>query len=568
MSHEPFIHDAAAFLPVSMPGGVEISDVEAKYAALFAEVIWDGLITPEKRQQLRTAAEIFGLASERARQIEDGLLVAHRERHRIAVVEQNDDDTTVRVDARDRDARGKSIAPLAPADDQRVAMLQARVAALESQSKELQSRDEELRHENERLEQLVERLRHALTATTEDLEAANARAAGGDVPTTAKGVQALARDDAAPAGARGFRSRRSISVPPPPPAEAAPAVVLNERRDEPTELHRQLRERPRDADILRVLFRSLQRSDDADRRWCIAHALVYLGKANDQERAMYSAHADAGLVRPTRAVNEDEWYELLFHPDEDHLTGEILAEIAPAVLLGHMTAMRASLAPELIDPALQVDPKQSHEQAVRCLSWAAAALGTKLPPVYVCRDLDITADIVLNPKPTTRLGIRILSGRSTRELAFFAGQHLCWYRKEHLLGKPSASVRRLEDMFVAALSLGNAGLPMTPEIKQRVEPIAATIRPLLGDAGVARLQRYFQRFVEQGGRTNLVRWLQSVERTAACTGLLLANDLAAAEAALRADGAPEIESMMDELIVFFTAARCSTLRRRIGIAIG
>jgi hypothetical protein len=115
--------------------------------------------------------------------------------------------------------------------------------------------------------------------------------------------------------------------------------------------------------------------------------------------------------------------------------------------------------------------------------------------------------------------------------------------------------------------IGNPGLPMADEIKQRVEPIARTIAPLLDAVAVEKLRGYFARFVEQGGRTNLHRWLRAADRTAACTGLLLANDLHAAESILKIEDEAQLNDRMDELLVFFSAGRCSLLRRRIGIAI-
>jgi hypothetical protein len=186
----------------------------------------------------------------------------------------------------------------------------------------------------------------------------------------------------------------------------------------------------------------------------------------------------------------------------------------------------------------------------------------------VVPDHPSTAEIVLNPTPSTRIGQRALSGRDTRELAFIAGRHLTWYRREHLLGKPQRSTRRLEDMFLAALMIGNPGLPMTPEVKERVEPIAKTIRPLLDAATVQHLHESFSRFVELGGRTNLSRWFRAVERTAACTGLLLCNDLGAAHRMLQLEEPAKDEEMLDDLILFFTSDRCTQLRKRIGIAVG
>ena len=128
-------------------------------------------------------------------------------------------------------------------------------------------------------------------------------------------------------------------------------------------------------------------------------------------------------------------------------------------------------------------------------------------------------------------------------------------------------MRYLEDCFLAALMIGNPGLPMTSEIKKRVEPIRKTIAPLLDEVAVQRLQGYFARFVEQGGRTNLAERVTAVKRTAACTGLLLANDLYAARDMLAIESPEGLQEQIDELIVFFTAGRCSLLRKRIGLAI-
>jgi len=126
---------------------------------------------------------------------------------------------------------------------------------------------------------------------------------------------------------------------------------------------------------------------------------VFLEDAGARERELYERHRIEGLARPRRALNDDEWRELLLHPEEDQLTGEILAVIAPAVLLGHLTAMRASIHPEVLDPDCRVDPRSSTLQAVRCMDWAAAFLGLATPPLYVCPEHDGSADVVLNPAP-------------------------------------------------------------------------------------------------------------------------------------------------------------------------
>ena len=65
MSEDSFIHDEATFDPVETPSGVELDDAEARYAELFREVIWDGMISAEERDRLNEAAKLFGLTVRR-----------------------------------------------------------------------------------------------------------------------------------------------------------------------------------------------------------------------------------------------------------------------------------------------------------------------------------------------------------------------------------------------------------------------------------------------------------------------------------------------------------------------
>jgi golgin subfamily B member 1 len=347
---------------------------------------------------------------------------------------------------------------------------------------------------------------------------------------------------------------------------ARPRLHSERLRDDPAEIHRCLRSQPRDADLLHALFGALQRGDDLDRRWCIAHALSYLGEANQQELDLYHAHRAEGLIRPTRAVNEDEWFELLSHPDEDLLTSRILAEIAPTMLLGAIPALRESIAPSLVNPEEKVDLQNSTLQAGRCIGWAARILGIDAPTIYASPSWQGTIDMVLTPRPCSRLGGSMLSGRSNAELAFFAGRHLCWYRREHVLARPRQVRRALDDMFLVGLIIGNPGLPLKASIRDRISPMAAAVRKLLDSAAINRLAGLFRDFVAQGGKTNLNDWVVGVERTAACSGLLLCNDLQAAEAAVGLD-TREPQAVMDELVLFHTAGRCTMLRKRIGVAI-
>jgi hypothetical protein len=346
-------------------------------------------------------------------------------------------------------------------------------------------------------------------------------------------------------------------------------AVVEDAEESADELSRRLRSDPRDVASLHGLYRIYGRSGDVDRQWLTARTLVYLDAADEGERTMYAQHRVEGLIKPSASVSGEGW-KLLFHPDEEVLTGQIFAVIVPAVLLGRISALRREKVLTKLDPTRKQDPKASTIQAVRCFSWAASILGLGSPPLYADPDFAGAVEMVPGVPPATRLGKPVLSGRSPLELAFLAGQHLSYFREEHFIRLIVPTIPDLEDLFLAALSIANAGIPLSSEVKRRVSPLALAIEPVLEPSTVDRLRGHFLRFIEEGGRTNLQRWATAAERTAARAGLLLANDLGAARAVFALDArstAESVEGKMDDLLLFCASDRCAKLRTQIGLAL-
>jgi hypothetical protein len=166
----------------------------------------------------------------------------------------------------------------------------------------------------------------------------------------------------------------------------------------------------------------------------------------------------------------------------------------------------------------------------------------------------------------TVLGSRALSGKTPLAHAFLAGRHLSWYRQEHYIKQLFNAVPNLEDLFLAALSMGSPGLPMAEDIKQRVAPLAKAFEPLLAPQQIDALRAGFLRFVEEGGRTNLQRWSAAVEKTACRAGMLLCNDLTVA-AGLLAEEEGSLGELTKDLITFVTSERYFALRGQLGISL-
>jgi hypothetical protein len=487
-------------------GNLHLGRIEGYYEELFAEIIEDGIITSEERARLDRLAESLGLDKGRLQKLEMALQSAYETRQGVRIREEGVEETIT--------APLPSLAsPPAPAARPSVVPLELSsevwVNALERRCTELQARVNELE---------------------KALADAQARAA---VEVDLSNVS-------------------------PPSSGSA---------DDPEELARRLRQDPKDETTLHQFFRLYGKYGDLDRQWLIAQVLAFLNVAKPDELAFFVKHKGQALIRPKAALSSDAWKRLLYHHEEEALVGEIFAVVTPAVLLGRVSALRRDKLLPKLEPTKKQVPDKSTIQAVRCLSWAAAIFAMETPAIYADPDWDGAIDLVPAVPPAIRLGTGILSDKSPTELAFHAGYELALCREEHFVRRLVPQIGDLEEIFLAALSIGNPGLPLNSSTKKMVEPIAKAIEPMLEPVAVDRLRGAFFRFVEYGGRANLLRWANAVDRTATRAGFLLADDLAAVHATVKAEGAPRTQERLDDLVAFATSERYAKLRRQIGIAI-
>ena len=348
----------------------------------------------------------------------------------------------------------------------------------------------------------------------------------------------------------------------------APVSGAAAASDDPEELLRRLRPDPRDPGVLRALYRAFGARGDLDRQWSAAHALVFLGVASAEERALYGSLRTEGLVRPSASLSRESWQRLLVHPDQEPVVGELFAAVLSPVLLGRIAALRRDGTLARLDPATRQVPATSTLTAVRCFAWAGAILGVQVPPLHTDPTAAETVTMVPATAPALRLGKLALSGRAPAELAFLAGEHLAYFRDDAFMRALFHSLTELEDLFLAALAIGNPALPLTAPVRARVTPIAQAIEPLLDPSQKDRLRGGFLRFVEDGGRANLQRWAGAVDATAARAGLLLASDLGAAETVLRLEDPGHVEERIDDLLLFAVGERYAKLRKQLGVAVG
>src|SRR5438445_1550823 len=85
-----FEHEGT-FAKGELTGNLKLGKFEVHYEEIFAEVIEDGIITPEERARLDKAADALGLDRQRLRKLEVALQAAYEARHHVRVREIADE---------------------------------------------------------------------------------------------------------------------------------------------------------------------------------------------------------------------------------------------------------------------------------------------------------------------------------------------------------------------------------------------------------------------------------------------------------------------------------------------
>jgi hypothetical protein len=235
-------------------------------------------------------------------------------------------------------------------------------------------------------------------------------------------------------------------------------------------------------------------------------------------------------------------------------------------LVGRVASLRREKKLPELSELQQQDPKKSTVMAVRALAWAAAVLGMPTPTIYTDVERDVAFAHVPGVPPCSLVGKGALSGRTQLENAFLAARHMTYYRPEHFVKVLCPGVTDLEDLFLAALLVGSPSLPIPSHVRARVAPISSALAPMLDAERRDALREQFKAFVADGGRTNLLRFSDSVDKTACRAGLLLCGDLGSATRLLANEEGPE-GPLRADLLGFLVSERHTQLRRRLGISL-
>ena len=308
-----------------------------------------------------------------------------------------------------------------------------------------------------------------------------------------------------------------------------------------------------------------------DEAWCLAAALAFLRKADQEETQFFEDYRRKDMPQVRGRLDNEQWVKNLFHEEENLYVGKIFEMIAAAALRAKLETLKAKKEMPVLPPQFRQDPATSTVTLARTFGWAAQVLGLPCPLLYVRSDIGGALVAVANDQPTSVAGQTVLTGFSTQDLLFIVGKHLALYRGEHYIKTLFPTVTELTVLLFAGIKLVAPDTPSPPDIDKQIMATAQTLRTYIQPMQLEGLRMVVKKFLAEGAKANIKRWVQTVEITATRSGLLLCGDMEIAKKIIAAEpqqpGDLTAQEKVKELLLFSVSPQYHALRKVLGLEI-
>jgi tetratricopeptide (TPR) repeat protein len=321
----------------------------------------------------------------------------------------------------------------------------------------------------------------------------------------------------------------------------------------------------------RALYRLYLHKQSYDEAWCLAAAMSFLRKAEDEEKRFFEDYRPQGILPVKGRVSNDLWQSAVFHADENLYVSKIFEMIAPAALLAKIAQLQGQGKLPVLDKRFRQDPTTSTVTFAKTFGWAAQVLGIQPPDLYVRNDVPGAIVAVPALPPASVAGQTVLTGFQPQELTFMCGKHLSHYRGEHYIRTLFPTQAELTIMLFAGVMIAAPATPMPQEMAAQIRATAQELAKHIQPVQLEGLRMVVKRFIEEGAKANIKRWNQAVELTACRAGLIVSGDLEVAKKILSAEqqlpGDLSAADKMKELLLYFVSEEYSRVRQALGIAV-
>ena len=303
-----------------------------------------------------------------------------------------------------------------------------------------------------------------------------------------------------------------------------------------------------------------------DEAWCVASALCYLGRADEEARRFHRQHRHRAPRRARERPSDALWRDCIVYPHQQRWIEDVLGAIAPP--LAEMMARPAK------DFGLRRRErvKDAGQPLVDLFHHATSVLRGFSVDLY-CKSDQQAPLMVANTtgSPSVVVSERLMASTAEKQLAFTLGQQLTFFRPEYFLCRLFPSPSHLRLVLLATLKLANPGLALQSAevgevdklVQQLAEPVHA--RPGL----LQRLAALGQPLAGDPGALDLGPWWTGVGLTANRVGFILCDDLDVAAGAIQAEpaifGTMPASDKVRELVSYVISPAYFRVRRELGI---
>jgi tetratricopeptide (TPR) repeat protein len=325
-------------------------------------------------------------------------------------------------------------------------------------------------------------------------------------------------------------------------------------------------------DPYRSLYKLYLQMHEYDRAWCMCAALSFLRKTDDEEQRFFEDYRPKGMPQVKSRLDNEAWVKSLFHRDENLYIGKIFEMLTPAAIVAKTNQLRAQKQLPVLDRRFKQDPATSTVTFAKTFGWAAQVLGVATPDLYVRNDVAGALIAVAATPPASVAGQTVLTGFTPQELTFIVGKHLSGYRGEHYIKNLFPTLNELKVILFAGVKIVTPEFTVPGEMAQAVNATATELVKHMQPVQRESLKIVVQKWMEDGAKADLKRWMQAIEITACRAGLLLCADLEIAKKIIAAEpqlpgDLPPAEKMK-ELLVFSVSEQYFAVRKVLGIAVG
>ncbi len=339
------------------------------------------------------------------------------------------------------------------------------------------------------------------------------------------------------------------------------------RGDAIAQLQQLLTFAPDRVEVYKALSNLYKDENELDKAWCLAQALVFLGAASPEEKALYQKYRPAQFIPATRRLTEELWGKAIIHPEEDRLVGAIFATTLGA-LAGSTAQPPTAFG---LDAAARVDLEHDGRLPARVTKYAAGVLALDPAPMLWFDAGDGLR--VANTVDKGKLAPSLLCGKGARtderELAFEIGKHLAYLRPERYVTYALASTAKIESAFTAALLA--AGGPAPADASEDAKKLAGAVKKTVPSSMLEQVAVLAGKLGPRLGNGLVTHWRSATDLTANRVGLILANDLETAAKMVATETSTTsnlpVKERLRELLAFSASEGYFTVRRHLGLTV-